>query len=132
MWDYARQVQTDYDLIVNFAYDWLPLYLTPFFNRPIAHLISMGSLTDAMDQMIEQVVNRFPGTIGVHGKTQAATFSFADQCKCLVNGIDLSAYQFCGEPGPSLAWVGRIAPEKGLEDAVAAAKITGIPLKTLD
>lgn len=53
MWDYARQVQADYDLIVNFAYDWLPLYLTPFFNRPIAHLISMGSLTDVMDHMIE-------------------------------------------------------------------------------
>lgn len=129
MWDYARQVQTDYDVIVNFAYDWLPLYLTPFFNRPIAHLISMGSLTDVMDHIIEQVANNFPGTIGVHGQTQAATFTFADKCRCLVNGMDLSVYQFCSQPGSNLAWVGRIAPEKGLEDAVAAAKITGIPMK---
>jgi UDP-glucose:tetrahydrobiopterin glucosyltransferase len=37
MWDYARQVQDQYDLVVNFAYDWLPFYLTPFFDRPIAH-----------------------------------------------------------------------------------------------
>ncbi|WP_339377992.1 glycosyltransferase family 4 protein [Calothrix sp. NIES-2100] len=129
MWDYARQVQANYDLIVNFAYDWLPLYLTPFFNTPIAHLISMGSLTDTMDHIIEQVANHFPGTIGVHGKTQAATFTFADKCRCLVNGMDLSLYQFCSQPGSHLAWVGRIAPEKGIEDAVAAAKITGIPLK---
>jgi UDP-glucose:tetrahydrobiopterin glucosyltransferase len=28
-----------------------------------------------------------------------------------------------------LAWAGRIAPEKGLQDAVAAAEKTGIPLK---
>ena len=31
MWDYARSVQMNYDVIVNFAYDWLPFYLTPFF-----------------------------------------------------------------------------------------------------
>lgn len=131
MWDYARQVQADYDLIVNFAYDWLPLYLTPFFNCPIAHLISMGSLTDVMDQIIEQVAMNFPGSIGVHSQTQAATFTFAERCICLLNGMDLSIYQFCQEPTQSLAWVGRIAPEKGLEDAVAAAEITGIKLKII-
>lgn len=43
MWEYTHQVQAEYDLIVNFAYDWLPFYLTPFFTRPIAHFVSMGS-----------------------------------------------------------------------------------------
>ncbi|OUL34477.1 UDP-glucose--tetrahydrobiopterin glucosyltransferase [Nostoc sp. T09] len=129
MWDYARQVQANYDLIVNFAYDWLPLYLTPFFNTPIAHLISMGSLTDAMDQIMEQIATKFPATIGVHSKTQAATFKFEQQCTCLLNGMDLSIYQFCDRPSHNLAWVGRIAPEKGLEDAVKAANTTGVPLK---
>ncbi|MBD2292227.1 glycosyltransferase family 4 protein [Anabaena sphaerica FACHB-251] len=129
MWDYARQVQSNYDLIVNFAYDWLPLYLTSFFQIPIAHLISMGSLTDAMDSIIEEVAIKFPGTLGVHSQTQAATFTFAQQCTSLLNGMDLSIYHFCHQPNQTLAWVGRIAPEKGLEDAVASAKITGIPLK---
>lgn len=129
MWNYARQVQSDYDVIVNFAYDWLPLYLTPFFNTPIAHLISMGSLTDVMDSIIEQIATNFPQTIGVHSLSQAQTFTFADKCRCLANGMDLSIYQFCAQPSDFLAWVGRIAPEKALEDAVAAAKITGIPLK---
>jgi UDP-glucose:tetrahydrobiopterin glucosyltransferase len=129
MWDYARQVQANYDVIVNFAYDWLPLYLTPFFYTPIAHVISMGSLTDFMDQILEQVANNFPGTIGVHSQAQAATFSFAGQCNCLLNGLDLSIYQFSNKPNSTLAWIGRISPEKGLEDAVAAAKITGMTLK---
>lgn len=128
MWDYAREVQEDYDLLVNFAYDWLALYLTPFFSRPIAHLISMGSLTDVMDGMIERVANQFPGTIGVHGRTQAATFSFGEKLRCLINGMDLSLYQFSPQPESCFAWVGRIAPEKGLEDAVAAAKISGMKL----
>jgi len=131
MWEYARQVQTDYDLIVNFAYDWLPFYLTPFFTRPIAHFVSMGSLYEAMDQIIAKVATQFPGTIGFYTPTQAATFAITQQCPCLGSGIDLSLYQFCPYPNSCLAWLGRIAPEKGLEDAVAAAKIADIPLKIM-
>ncbi|KAM3097000.1 glycosyltransferase family 4 protein [Phormidesmis sp. 146-12] len=129
MWDYARQVQHEYDLLFNFAYDWLPFYLTPFFERPIAHLVSMGSLTEAMDQIIEKVALEFEGTIGVHSLAQAETFRFKNHCRNLQNGFDLSLYQFCSQPKNQLAWVGRIAPEKGLEDAVAAAERVGIPLK---
>lgn len=129
MWSYARRVQGDYDLLLNFAYDWLPFYLTPFFSRPIAHLVSMGSLNRVMDQIIDQVAIEFPGSIGVHSHAQAATFAFANQCRVLHNGLDLSLYQFCGEPEQTLAWVGRIAPEKGVEDAIAAAQSAGLPLK---
>jgi UDP-glucose:tetrahydrobiopterin glucosyltransferase len=131
MWDYARQVQTEYDLILNFAYDWLPFYLTPFFTIPVAHLVSMGSLTEVMDEIIARVATQFPGTIAVHSQAQAETFPFADHCRCVKNGIDVSLYDFCAEPAPWMGWVGRIAPEKGLEDAVAASQITGIPLKIM-
>jgi UDP-glucose:tetrahydrobiopterin glucosyltransferase len=131
MWDYARQVQTDYDLILNFAYDWLPFYLTPFFSIPVAHLVSMGSLTEAMDEIIERVATQFPGTIGVHSQAQAETFTFVNCCRCVKNGIDVSLYDFCAEPADWVGWVGRIAPEKGLEDAVAASQMTGIPLKIM-
>ena len=31
------------DIILNFAYDWLPIWMTLNINIPIAHLISMGS-----------------------------------------------------------------------------------------
>ena len=131
MWDYARKVEKDWDLIVNFAYDWLPFYLTPFFARPIAHLVSMGSLSDEMDRIIGRVAMQFPGTIGVHSLAQAATFSFAQSCRCLGNGIDISLYDFCLKPGESLAWVGRISPEKGLEDAVEAANRALLRLKVM-
>lgn len=130
MWEYARSVQTEYDLIVNFAYDWLPLYLTPFFEKPIAHFISMGALTLAMNEVIAKVHQQFPQTLGFYTRTQAATFGI-DHPRTLQSGLDLSLYEFCETPGTELAWVGRIAPEKGLEDAVAAATQMGIPLKIL-
>ncbi|MEO1802877.1 MAG: glycosyltransferase family 4 protein, partial [Cyanobacteria bacterium J06629_2] len=131
MWSYARQVQDRYDLIVNFAFDWLPFYLTPFFTTTVAHFISMGSMTDASDRMMQQIIDRYPGTFGVYTQAQADTFPFGDRCEILGSAIDLSLYQFNPNPGASLAWLGRIAPEKALEDAVEAVNITGTPLKIM-
>ncbi|MGC1248520.1 MAG: glycosyltransferase family 4 protein [Spirulinaceae cyanobacterium] len=129
MWEYARRVQGNYDLLINFAYDWLPFYLAPFFHRPVLHRVNMGSWTLIMDRAIEQVAFLCPGTLGALTRSQAATFSVAKQFRCLGAGLDINKYEFCAEPGDSLAWVARISPEKGLEDAVAAAEETGVTLK---
>ncbi|BAQ66741.1 glycosyltransferase family 4 protein [Geminocystis sp. NIES-3709] len=128
MWEYARQVQSDYDVLVNFAFDWLPFYLTPFFQSSIAHFISMGSLSDSLDHGMTQTAQKYPLNFGVYTKSQANTFPFANVCECLGSGIDLSLYQFRESPDKKLAWLGRIAPEKALEDAVKASEITQIPL----
>ncbi len=129
MLDYCRQVQHKYDLIVNFAFDWLPFYLTPFFDSPIAHFISMGSMSEALDRIMTKVATHYPEHIGVYTKSQADTFPFGDICEILSSAIDLSLYEFEPQPEKSLAWLGRIAPEKALEDAVAAVNLTGTPLK---
>ncbi|WP_414620533.1 glycosyltransferase family 4 protein [Calothrix sp. CCY 0018] len=132
MWDYVRQVESEYDLIVNFAYDWLPFYLTPFLKIPVAHFVSMASLSDALDLIIVQTSKQFPGTIGFYTSAQAATFpELTFPIYYLSSGIDLSLYQFCGKPKQQFAWLGRISPEKGLEDALAVAKSTNIPLKVM-
>jgi UDP-glucose:tetrahydrobiopterin glucosyltransferase len=129
MWERARQIQEEYDLIVNFAYDWLPVYLTPFFRRPIAHLISMASVSEAMDRIVRGTYSTFPRQFAFHSLAQAETFGIAPPYRCLGNGIDLSRYRFRPEAGEDLAWVGRIAPEKALEDALAAVAKTGATLR---
>lgn len=131
MWEYARLVQNKYDLLVNFAFDWLPFYLTPFFTTPVAHFISMGSMTNASDRIMEQIIAQYSGTFGVYTQSQADTFTFGHQCQILGSAVDLSLYQFNPDPGTSLAWLGRIAPEKALEDAVAAVNLTKTPLKIM-
>jgi UDP-glucose:tetrahydrobiopterin glucosyltransferase len=132
MWAKAREIQADYDIIFNTAFDWLPFYLVPFFDTPIAHFVSMGSQIEAIDLAIERVAIDFPGTIGVCTRTQAETFRFADRCFVMGgSGVDPAIYEYCAEPDRALAWLGRISPEKALEDAVAAAERTGIPLKIM-
>jgi UDP-glucose:tetrahydrobiopterin glucosyltransferase len=129
MWDYARQVQADCDLIVDFGYEWLPFYLSPFFSCPVLHYVCIGSWTAVMDRAIERLAHLCPGTLGAHTRSQAATYSVPESFRILGGAVDITQYEFCREPGDSLAWVGRISPEKGLEDAVAAADATGINLK---
>jgi UDP-glucose:tetrahydrobiopterin glucosyltransferase len=132
MWAKAREIQGDYDIIFNTAFDWLPFYLVPFFATPIAHFVSMGAQIAAIDLAIEQVAKGFPGTIGVCSRTQAETFSFADLCYPIGgSGVDPAVYEYCEQPGDCLAWLGRISPEKALEDAIAAAERTGMKLKIM-
>ncbi len=139
-WEYARQAQEQYDLLVNFAYDWLPFYLTPFLSTPVAHFVSMGSLTagevfppeSPLERMIAQISLAFPGTLGAYSRSQVETFDHflpAEQWQILSGAVDITHYDYCDHPGNALAWVGRISPEKGLKDAVAAAVMAGQPLK---
>ncbi|NJK60808.1 MAG: glycosyltransferase family 4 protein [Oscillatoriales cyanobacterium SM2_1_8] len=125
MWDWVRRHQHGYDLVVNFAYDWLPFYLTPFLQIPVLHFVSMGSLQASLDRMLAQTAVRFPGTLGVYTRIQAQSFAFTQHqpqsFRVLGSGIDLSLYEYRADAGPQLAWVGRIAPEKGLEDAAAVS-----------
>jgi UDP-glucose:tetrahydrobiopterin glucosyltransferase len=130
MWNQVREIQNQYDIVFNFAYDWLPFYLAPFFKRPPLHLINLVSWTLVMDRAIEQVASLCPGTLGVHTKAQAETYQIPSECFRVLGGaIDIAKYEFCSEPGDSLAWAGRISPEKGLEDAVAVAEALGVKLK---
>lgn len=132
MWERARSCQGEYQAIFNTAFDWLPFYLTPFFKIPIAHFVSMGAQITAIDVAIERVAIDFPGTIAVCTRSQAETFSFADLCLPIGgSGIDPALYEYCETPERCLAWLGRISPEKGLEDAVAAAERSGIALKIM-
>ena len=134
-WEYARKTQSQYDLLLNFAYDWLPFYLTPFFGTPVAHFVSMGSLNNAMDESIAAVASAAARSsvnlLGAYTKSQADTFTQipADRWQIMGCGLELSQYVYCDRPGNALAWVGRISPEKGLEDAIAAANLAHTPLK---
>jgi UDP-glucose:tetrahydrobiopterin glucosyltransferase len=129
MWDYARQVQGDYDLIINFSHEWLPFYLTPFFNFPVLHYVCVGASQVVVDRQIERIAHLCPGTLAAHTRAQAATYSVPESFRILGGAIDITKYEFCPEPGESFAWAGRITPYKGLEDAVAAANTTGMNLK---
>ena len=132
MWEWVRAHQHRFDVVLNLAYDWLPLYLTSFLEVPVAHLVSMASLNDAMDRALEDLVQARPGAVAVHSRAQADTFvALADRLCVVGNGIATERYDVQLEPDEPghLGFIGRISPEKGIDDVFAISQITGIPVK---
>ena len=129
LWRRALEPRHHFDAILNLSYDWLPFWLTPSSPQPICHLVSMGSVSEAMDGVIQEVAAWKPVRLAFHTAAQAADFSLPLPPRLVGNGLDLRRYRFCPEAGPVLGWAGRIAPEKGLEDAVRVAARLGLPLR---
>jgi UDP-glucose:tetrahydrobiopterin glucosyltransferase len=129
LWQRALTEQGGFDRILNLSYDWLPFWLTPFCPTPLCHLVSMGSVAAAMDEVIEAVARRQPDRLAFHTAAQAADFHLPEPPRLVGNGFDLNRYSLQTRPEPVLGWAGRITPEKGLEDAARVAARLRMPLR---
>jgi len=117
------------DVLLNMSYDWLPIWMTLNLKIPIAHIISMGSESSAISNLISKVYAKYPYNFAFHSKMQANDYPFIKKPTIIGNGFNLDNYIFQDSVKGPLAWVGRVAPEKGLEDAVYVANLLGEKLK---
>ena len=113
------------DVLLNMSYDWLPIWMTLNVDIPIAHLISMGSESLVISNLISKVYAKHPYNFAFHSKIQAKDYPFIENPTIIGNGFQLDNYTFKDSVKGPLAWVGRVAPEKGLEDAVYVANELG-------
>ena len=123
--DIAKQA----DVLLNMSYDWLPIWMTLNLEIPIAHIISMGSESSVINNIISKVYAKYPNNFAFHSKMQADDYPFIKEPTIIGNGFNLDNYIFQDSLKGPLAWVGRVAPEKGLEDAVYVANVLGEKLK---
>jgi len=130
MWDLAFRLQREYDMVIGVSYDWLPFYLTPFFGKPVGHWISICSAINEVDRIIEQRWREGVLKVAMYTGAQARTYPFLEggRVHLLYGGVDTEVFQYNAQPSDKLCWSGRISPEKGLEDAIAAARVLGMPL----
>jgi len=117
------------DVLINMSYDWLPIWMTLNVEKPIAHIISMGSESLVINNLISKVYAKHPFNFAFHSKIQADDYPFIKKPIIIGNGFKLDNYTFQDSIKGPLAWVGRVAPEKGLEDAVFVANELGEKLK---
>ena len=130
MWDRAIRLQRQYDVVIGVSYDWLPFYLTPFFSTPVGHWITICSALDEVDAVIEQRWREGGLKLAMYTDAQVRTYAFLDSARVqfLYGGVDTAVFQFNSHPGERLCWAGRISPEKGLADGIAAARALDMPL----
>ena len=113
------------DIILNFSYDWLSIWMTLNINIPMAHIISMGSESFEINNLISKVYSKYPYNFAFHSLIQASDYPFIENPIVVGNGFDLGNYVFQDSKNGPLGWVGRVAPEKGLEDAAYVASALG-------
>ena len=117
------------DVLLNMSYDWLPIWMTRNLEKPIAHIISMGNESSVISNLISKVYSKHPYNFAFHSKIQANDYPFIKNPRIIGNGFKLDNYTFQDIVRGPLAWVGRVAPEKGLEDAVYVANELGEKIK---
>ena len=99
--------------------------MTLNIDIPIAHIISMGSESFVISNLISKVYSKYPHNFSFHSKVQASDYSFIKNPIVIGNGFKLDNYIFQDRKNGPLGWVGRVAPEKGLEDAAYVANKLG-------
>ncbi len=118
----ALSFEPECDAIINLSYDWFPIYQTLLKKIPLLHLISMGDESFEIKNLIEKVYNKYPKNFAFHTKIQAKDYCFIKEPIVLGNGFHLPNYSYKNIQNGPIGWVGRVAPEKGLEDAVYVAR----------
>ena len=129
MLEKAIEIAKQSDVLLNMSYDWLPIWMTLNVEIPIAHIISMGSESLVINNLISKVYAKYPNNFAFHSRIQADDYPFIKKPIIIGNGFKLDNYTFQDSMKGPLAWVGRVAPEKGLEDAVYVANELGEQLK---
>ena len=128
MWQDAARRQERYDVIVNLAQDWLPFYLTEFFDTPLLHIVNMGDTEPSTSAEIVTTANANPNRVRFISHAQTTQFDGLVDPQVMHLGLDMRLYTYTDESDGGLVWAGRISPEKGLEDALEVAKQTGTRL----
>ena len=59
------------DVLLNMSYDWLPIWMTLNLRIPIVHIISMGSESSVINNLISKVYAKYPNNFAFHSKMQA-------------------------------------------------------------
>jgi len=121
LWEIVIDLANQSDAVINFAYDWLPLWLTKTQGIKIFHVISMGAESLVMKEIIREISQLFPYQLAFHTKRQSKDYFLNTDPIIIGNGFDMENYLFNENHNGPLGWAGRIAPEKGLEDAVKVA-----------
>jgi glycosyltransferase involved in cell wall biosynthesis len=125
MLEHVFQRADEFD-IVHFHVDYLHFPLSR--RQPITHVTTLHGRLDIPDLVPLYQEFRDMPVVSI-SRVQREPLSWANWQATIYHGIPADMYQFRGEPGRYLAFLGRISPEKRVDRAIEIAKRAQIPLK---
>ena len=129
MVDWAWEHQSQFDLIVNLGHDYLPHSMIGKFQTPFISIPNMGKASPQLDALVQQRAKQYPKNIWFFSKAQRSYLGVEDN-PIINQGFNVEHFPLATavKSGASLAWAGRIVPEKGLEAALKIAQALKIKL----
>lgn len=118
--------QADNFDILHFHTGFTVLPYTQFVKTPSVHTLH-GTLTEENRRVFHKYRDRFYISLS---DAQSRLKPDLNYVRTVHNSIDISQYPFHPKPQtpPYLAFLGRMSPEKGPEQAIEVAKAVGMPL----
>ena len=114
-----------FDVIHNHM-NWRLMGLAGIFSAPLVTTWH----TDPSEEYVRAVAELYPEAVSISiSDSQRRARPDLRYEATVYNGIDVDAFPFQSKQGDYLAFLGRICPEKGIKEAVLAAKAAGMPLK---
>lgn len=119
-----------FDVIHNNSLHYLPVSMAETLSTPMLTTLHTPPFCwlESGVRLVRPGAMRFAAV----SEATARMWSHVAQVDRIVpNGIDLTHFPFSAAPDPEgyLVWYGRIVPEKGLDLAIEAAAIAGLPLR---
>lgn len=122
---FANNIQNDYNFILNNSYDWLSYWITDFFKTPIIHIIHMKYNNNLMKNIITEIAKKNPQNLIFNSYNTFESYNLQITPNIIYPLINKKLYYFNNNPSEQfLGFVGRISPEKGLENALEVAEKT--------
>jgi glycosyltransferase involved in cell wall biosynthesis len=112
--------------LIHFHIDYLHFPLS--IRQPISTVTTLHGRLDLPD--LVPMYQMFPSMPVVSiSDAQRAPLPWVNWLGTVYHGLPEDLYTFRETPGTYLAFLGRISPEKGVEQAIAIAQQVGLPLK---
>jgi len=112
----------EYDLIHN-SFDFLPLVFSRLVSTPVVTTIHGFS-----SERILPVYRRYNDHVHYVAISDADRHPSLTYAATIHHGIDMAQFPFHATPEDSLLFFGRIHPDKGVEEAIDAARRADLPL----
>ena len=126
---HISQHAAEYDLVHAHAYDWPAFTFGALLPLSVLHTLHLPASNPTILTALAALQRSAPNThLATVSRACAATYAPEVRVETIIyNGIDVDAIPFGAEPAPEpyLLFAGRIAPEKGVVDALAIAREAG-------
>jgi UDP-glucose:tetrahydrobiopterin glucosyltransferase len=128
-----RQRRDEFDLIHAHAFDWPAFACSALVsNRPVVHTIHLPAVSPEINEAL-RALHRQEHPLTLITVSHACARTYADYTPfdhVIYNGLDLDAFPFAPNVAADapLLFAGRIAPEKGVEEAIEIAERANVRL----